>query len=61
MKFPLLNIDGSKNESIEISDKYRIPVYSIITLDDIVAFLQNNKTMTLELESMNKYIAQYKR
>ena len=59
--FDRMELGTDKRASIEISDKYRIPVYSIITLDDIVAFLQNNKTMTLELESMNKYIAQYKR
>ena len=59
--FDRMEIGVAKRASIEISDKYKIPVYSIITLDDIVAFLQNNKTMTLELESMNKYIAQYKR
>ena len=59
--FDRMELGTDKRASIEISDKYRIPVYSIITLDDIVAFLQDNKTMTLELESMNKYIAQYKR
>ena len=59
--FDRMELGTDKRASIEISDKYRIPVYSIITLDDIVAFLQNNKTMTLELESMTQYITQYKR
>ena len=59
--FDRMEIGVAKRASIEISDKYKIPMYSIITLDDIVAFLQNNKTMTLELESMTQYITQYKR
>ena len=59
--FDRMEVGLAKRASIEISDKYKIPVYSIITLDDIVEFLQNNKTMTLELESMTQYITQYKR
>ena len=59
--FDRMEVGVAKRASIEISDKYKIPVYSIITLDDIVEFLQNNKAMTLELESMTQYITQYKR
>ncbi len=59
--FDRMEVGLAKRASIEISDKYKIPVYSIITLDDIVEFLQNNKTMALELESMTQYITQYKR
>ena len=59
--FDRMEIGVAKRASIEISDKYKIPVYSIITLDDIVEFLQSNKAMALELESMTQYITQYKR
>ena len=59
--FDRMELGTNKRASAEISDKYKIPVYSIITLDDIVEFLQNNKTMDLELESMTQYMDQYKR
>ena len=54
-----LGID--KRASIEILEKYKIQVYSIITLDDIIDFLNNNKMMSSELKSMTQYMELYKR
>ena len=59
--FDRMELGIDKRASIEILEKYKIQVYSIITLDDIIDFLNNNKMMSSELKSMTQYMELYKR
>ena len=59
--FDRMELGIDKRASIEILEKYKIQVYSIITLDDIIDFLKNNKMMSSELKSMTQYMELYKR
>lgn len=59
--FDRMELGIDKRASIEILEKYKIQVYSIITLDDIIDFLKNNKMMSSELQSMTQYMELYKR
>jgi len=59
--FDRMELGIDKRASIEISEKYKIQVYSIITLDDIIDFLKNNKMMSTELKLMTEYMELYKR
>jgi orotate phosphoribosyltransferase len=59
--FDRMELGTDKRASIEILEKYKIQVYSIITLDDIIDFLNNNKMMSSELKSMTQYMELYKR
>ena len=59
--FDRMELGIDKRASIEILEKYKIQVYSIITLDDIIDFLNNNKMMSGELKSMTQYMELYKR
>ena len=59
--FDRVELGIDKRASIEISEKYKIQVYSIITLDDIIDFLKNNKMMSTELKLMTEYMELYKR
>ena len=45
----------------EISEKFKLPILSIITLDDIIEFLKNKKMMSDQLKSMMLYLEKYKR
>ena len=59
--FDRMELGIDKRASIEILEKYKIQVYSIITLNDIIDFLKNNKMMSSELKSMTQYMELYKR
>ena len=59
--FDRMELGIDKRASIEILEKYKLQVYSIITLDDIIDFLNNNKMMSSELKSMTQYMELYKR
>ena len=59
--FDRMELGIDKRASIEILEKYKIQVYSIITLNDIIDFLNNNKMMSSELKSMTQYMELYKR
>ena len=59
--FDRMELGIDKRASIEILEKYKIQVYSIITLDDIIDFLNNNKMMSSELKTMTQYMELYKR
>ncbi|HUO43803.1 MAG TPA: orotate phosphoribosyltransferase [Burkholderiales bacterium] len=43
----------------EVERQYRMPVVSIITLDDLVAYLQTEKQHNLHLEAINRYREKY--
>jgi len=47
--------------SKEIKEKFNVDVYSIITLDDIVNYMSNDKTLFSYLKLMKEYISEYKR
>ena len=58
--FDRMERGANEKASLEISSKYSIPVFSIITLDDIIEFLTSEKMMAVELNSMIKYMKIYK-
>jgi orotate phosphoribosyltransferase len=43
----------------EVEQNYRMPVISIATLDDLVAYLQRDDQLSLNLAAVKKYRAQY--
>lgn len=55
-----MEIGKNKRASEELKD-LGIPVYSIITLDDIEDHLSNNKSLSNHLNHMKEYTSKYKR
>jgi len=43
----------------EVERNYHLPVISIATLEDLVAYLQRDETMSINLAAVKKYRAQY--
>jgi orotate phosphoribosyltransferase len=43
----------------EVEQNYNIPVISIATLDDLVSYLESDRTFGRELEAVNRYREQY--
>lgn len=59
--FDRMELGKDQRASIEISEKFKLPILSIITLDDIIEFLKNKKMMSDQLKSMMLYLEKYKR
>ncbi len=51
---------GSITASKELSSKHGLPVYSIITLDDLLDFIKTEQTLAHHLDQMKAYWAQHR-
>ena len=58
--FDRMELGLKDRASIEIEDKYKIPVHSLIDLDDIVAYMKLDGSMDNLLNSMYDYMSKYK-
>ena len=43
----------------QVERKYKIPVISIICLDDLLAYLESNRTLVAHIPAVKAYRAQY--
>ena len=50
---------GSLSAVQEVEQNYQMPAISIATLEDLVAYLQRDETMSINLAAVRKYRAQY--
>jgi orotate phosphoribosyltransferase len=50
---------GALSAVQEVEQGYNIPVISIATLDDLIGYLESDRSFSLELEAVNKYREQY--
>jgi orotate phosphoribosyltransferase len=50
---------GALSAVQEVEQGYNIPVISIATLDDLIGYLESDRSLSLELEAVNKYREQY--
>lgn len=59
--FDRMEVGHHKRASTELYDDYNIPIYSIISLDDILEYIKSNNSLSNHLVEMEQYIAEYKR
>ncbi len=59
--FDRMEVGKDKRASIELSEHFNVSVHSIITLDDIVSYIQNDESLTKYLSKMEEYMSEYKR
>jgi orotate phosphoribosyltransferase len=50
---------GALSAVQEVEQGYNIPVISIATLDDLIGYLESDRSFSVELEAVNKYREQY--
>ena len=50
---------GALSAVQEVEQGYNIPVISIATLDDLIGYLESDRSFSRELEAVNKYREQY--
>jgi orotate phosphoribosyltransferase len=50
---------GALSAVQEVEQRYNIPVISIATLDDLIGYLESDRSFSRELEAVNKYREQY--
>ena len=50
---------GALSAVQEVEQGYNIPVISIATLDDLIGYLQSDRSFSRELDAVNKYREQY--
>ena len=58
--FDRMELGLKDRASIEIENKYKIPIYSLINLEDILSYMKADGSMDNELDAMQDYISKYK-
>ena len=59
--FDRMEVGKDKRASIELSEDFNVSVHSIITLDDIVSYIENDESLTKYLSKMEEYMIEYRR